>query len=152
MAGWSGFGDIFSDSKDKKFEMWDDLGDVFGDSSKGEAANIEQMYGDSGGTGFLGKTNKLTGESTQGWGMPAIQGLTSAANAYLGYQQLQLGKSQLAQNKKIFNLNFTNQAQTLNTQLEDRQRSRVASSAGGSSQAESVDSYMSKNAIKTKGI
>ena len=102
--------------------------------------------------GFFDTSNSATGEKTQGWGMPAIQGVGALANAYLGYQQLQLGKSQLAQNKKIFNLNFGAQAQTLNTQMEDRQRARVASAGSGSGSLDSVDSYMAKNAIKTKGI
>ena len=158
MAGWTGFGDILSDSKDKKFEMWNGFGDVFGDtsiakSSDGEPLNIQDTMGtDTGGIGFLNKFNNKTGETTQGWGMPAIQGVGALANAYLGYQQLQLGKSQLEQNKKIFNLNFGAQAQTLNTQMEDRQRARVASAGSGSSRLDSVDAYMSKNAIKTQGI
>ena len=102
--------------------------------------------------GFFDKFNPATNEKIQGWGMPAIQGVGALANAYLGYQQLQLGKSQLEQNKKIFNLNFGAQSQTLNTQMEDRQRARVASAGSGSGSLDSVDSYMSKNAIKTKGI
>ena len=102
--------------------------------------------------GALDKSNRTTGEISQGWLSPAIQGVGALANAYLGYQQLQLGKSQLEQNKKIFNLNFGAQSQTLNTQMEDRQRARVASAGSGSSSLDSVDTYMSKNAIKTKGI
>lgn len=100
--------------------------------------------------GFLDKFNSATGEKTQGWGMPAIQGIGGLANAYLGYQQLQLGKSQLEQNKKIFNLNFGAQSQTLNAQMEDRQRARVSATRGVGT--ESVEDYMNKNAIKTKGI
>lgn len=79
-------------------------------------------------------------------GMNVFSGL---AGAYLGWQQFNLAKDQLAQNKKIFNLNFANQAQSVNTQLEDRQKARVA--AGGSAY-ESVGSYMEKNAVKQKGL
>lgn len=78
-----------------------------------------------------------------------VQGLTGLAGAYLGYQQMNLAKDQLAQNKKIFNLNFENQAKTVNTQLEDRQRARVASNAGA---YQSVGDYMDQNQVSTKGI
>jgi hypothetical protein len=77
------------------------------------------------------------------------QGLTGLASAYLGFQQINLAKDQLAQNKKIFNLNFGNQAQSVNTQLEDRQRARVASNSTG---YQSVGEYMDKNKVSTKGL
>lgn len=115
--------------------------------------NGDLSFEQSGWEKFTGSALSKGGpDGKQGWASPVISGLTGAASAYLGYQQMKLGKSQLEQNKKIFNLNFSNQAQSINTQLEDRQRSRVAGSAGGSSQAESVESYMAKNAIKSKGI
>jgi hypothetical protein len=79
-------------------------------------------------------------------GMGAFSGL---AGAYLGFQQLNLAKDQLSQNKKIFNLNFQNQAADVNRNLEDRQRARVASN---SSAYESVDSYMNKNKVNGKGL
>lgn len=79
-------------------------------------------------------------------GIGALSGLTSA---YLGWQQFNLAKDQLAQSKKIFNLNFGAQAQSVNTQLEDRQRARVASNPTA---YQSVGDYMSKNAVKTTGI
>ena len=104
------------------------------------------------GRGFFNKQNSITGETTQGWGMPAIQGIGALAGSYLGYQQLKLGQSQLEQNKKIFNLNFGAQAQTLNTRMEDRQRSMISSAGTGADKLESVDAYMAKHAIKTQGI
>lgn len=100
--------------------------------------------------GLFTKTDSATGLTTKGslaTGMDIFGGL---ASAYLGWQQFNLAKDQLAQNKKIFNLNFANQAQSVNTQLEDRQRARVASSSTGA--YESVGSYMDKNAVKQKGI
>ncbi len=78
-----------------------------------------------------------------------VGALSGIASAYLGWQQMNLAKNQLEQNKKIFNLNFQNQAQSVNTQLEDRQRARVASNAGA---YESVGSYLDKNSVKSKGI
>ena len=112
----------------------------------------KMQFGGGSGRGFLDKFNPDTKEVTQGWGMPAIQGISAAAGAYLGYQQLKLGQSQLEQNKKIFNLNFGAQAQTLNTRMEDRQRSLVGAAEGTNRNVESVDSYLSKHAIKTQGI
>jgi hypothetical protein len=68
-------------------------------------------------------------------------------SAYLGYKQLGQAEKQLKQNKMEFKSNFNNQAQLLNTQMEDRQAARVASNATG---YQSVGSYMDKN--KVKGI
>lgn len=79
-------------------------------------------------------------------GIGALSGLTSA---YLGWQQFNLAKDQLAQNKKIFNLNFGQQAQSLNTALEDRQRARVASNPGS---YQSVGDYMAQNQFSTQGL
>lgn len=129
-------------------EEFNGLEDMYGTGTYNQMGGNQDGKGSGWFDGFLDRYNKDTKETKQGWGMPAIQGLTSATGAYLGYQQLQLGKSQLEQNKKIFNLNFGNQAQTLNTQMEDRQRARVASGE----KVDSVDDYMSKHAIKTKGI
>lgn len=67
--------------------------------------------------------------------------------AYLGHQQLGIAKKQLAENKLQYRTNFNNQAQVLNTQMEDRQRARVASNSTG---YQSVSDYMSKN--KVNGI
>ncbi len=79
----------------------------------------------------------------------AVDAFSGLAGAYLGFQQMNLAKDQLEQNKRIFNLNFANQAQTVNTQLEDRQRARVASNPDA---YESIDSYMNRNRVSSKGI
>ena len=78
----------------------------------------------------------------------AASGLSNLAGAYLGFQQLNLAQDQLAQNKKIFNLNFQNQAQSINTQMEDRYRAKLAAGE----QIAPLEEYMSKNALKTTGI
>lgn len=134
-----------------------DLGNLDGVSSPSgfEGIKLPSSLGEGG--GFLNKlkdllitkTDSKTGLTTKGLetGIGIFGGL---ASAYLGWQQFNLAKDQLAQNKKIFNLNFANQAQMVNTQLEDRQRARVASSSTGA--YESVSSYMDKHAIKQKGI
>lgn len=100
-------------------------------------------------TRWFGGVDGKTGTASNGYiptGMAAFSGL---AGAYLGFQQMNLAKQQLDQNKKVFNLNFQTQAAGVNRDLEDRQRARVASN---SSAYESVGSYMDKNSVKSKGI
>ncbi len=100
-------------------------------------------------TKWLGGTN-AQGMQTNGIipvGIGALSGLTSA---YLGWQQFNLAKDQLAQNKKIFNLNFGAQAQSVNTRLEGRYRERAA--AGENTGYSSIGDYMDKHGVKTKGI
>lgn len=91
--------------------------------------------------GFLGNTE--TG--TKGWGMPALAFANSAFNVWSGLEKLDLGKQQLAENQRQFNLNFGNQAQLTNTRLRDRQQARFNRNPGV---YESPDIYMSKNAVK----
>lgn len=87
------------------------------------------------------------GVQSMGWAAPAV-GLSSAL---LGYQQgretQQIARDNLKESQRQFNLNYGAQRQNLNTELEDRQRARVAS-AGGSGAYESVDSYMNRNRIR----
>lgn len=94
---------------------------------------------------FMPKINANTGKmESLGWGMPALQGLSSLGNLYLGMKNYGLAKDQLRTQKDQFNRNYENQKQLLNTRMEDIQRTE----AGGSSKAESVESYMARNRIK----
>lgn len=94
---------------------------------------------------FMPKINPETGKmETMGWGMPVLQGLSSLGNLYLGMKNYGLAKDQLRTQKDQFNRNYENQKQLLNTRMEDIQRTE----AGGSSKAESVESYMARNRIK----
>lgn len=88
--------------------------------------------------GFLGKNGQ------QGWGNLALGAAQGIGGAYMGMKQYGLAKDALAQSQDQFNKNYGAQRQTLNTQLEDRQRARVAASAG---QAESVADYMARNRL-----
>lgn len=102
-------------------------------------------FGSKAANSFMPKINPETGKmNTLGWGMPALQGLSSLGNLYLGMKNYGLAKDQLRTQKDQFNMNYNNQKQLLNTQMEDRQRTE----AGGSSKAESVESYMARNRIK----
>ncbi len=99
-------------------------------------------------TKWFGGTN-ANGTGTNGI-IPGVVGAgLGLASAWTGFQQLNLAKDQLKQNKDIFNLNFMNQAKSINTSLEDRQRARVASNAGA---YQSVGDYMKKNSVNDKGI
>lgn len=94
-------------------------------------------------SGIIGGTN-ADGSKFDGWGSPAI-GLLQALNAFsMGNRQLKLHKTMLDDARKQFAMNYGAQRQTLNTQMEDRQRTLVASNP----KHESVESYMARNRIK----
>lgn len=93
--------------------------------------------------GVLGQTDK-NGIYQQGWGGLALGAAQGLGSLYLGMQQYNLAKDSLATSKAQFERNFANQVKTTNTNLEDRQRARVASNGGA---YESVDSYMNKNRV-----
>ena len=80
-----------------------------------------------------------------GWGGLALGGLQALMGGWMGMKQYGIAKDTLKEGKRQFNKNYTAQASTINTQLEDRQRARVASNAGA---YESVTPYMDKNRIK----
>jgi hypothetical protein len=92
---------------------------------------------------FFGSTNK-NGMRSDGWGGLAIGGAQALSSAFLGMKQYQLAQQALSENKRQFSLNFDNQRKTINTELEDRQRARVASNAGA---YQSVGDYMQKNGV-----
>ena len=94
---------------------------------------------------FMPKINPETGKmETMGWGMPALQGISSLGNLYLGMKNYGLAKDQLRTQREQFNMNYNNQKQLLNTQMEDKARAR----ASANHNAESVESYMARNRIK----
>lgn len=85
------------------------------------------------------------GTTTQGWGGLALGAAQGLGNLWLGSQQLSMGKDALKEGKRQFNINNKNQTSLINTQMEDRQAARVASSRTGA--YESVGSYMNKNQL-----
>lgn len=93
---------------------------------------------------LLGYTNQ-NGIQQQGWGGLAL-GLASAlGNSYMGMMQYGLAKDALKQQQRQFDINFGAQRQLVNSQLEDRQRARVASNPEA---YQSVDEYMNQNRIR----
>ena len=85
------------------------------------------------------------GIGQQGILAPAISGLTSIANGYLGMKQLGLAQDQFNFQKDAFNKNWAAKKATTNSALEDRQRARVASNSGA---YQSVGDYMNQYGIK----
>ena len=94
--------------------------------------------------GFLGGTN-ANGTKSNGWGGAAFGLIQGLGSAYMGMKQYGLAKEQLQFSKDAFNKNYAAQRQTMNTQLEDRQRARVAANP---SAYQSVGDYMAKNGIQ----
>lgn len=86
------------------------------------------------------------GTTSLGWAAPTIGIAQAIMGGINGNRQLGLAEDNLKEGKRQFNLNYGAQRQTTNTQLEDRQRARVASNPGGG--YESVDSYLEKNRIR----
>lgn len=71
----------------------------------------------------------------------SINAATGVANAYLGYQSLELSKDQFGFAKNSFNVNLANQAQLINNEMENRQRARLETGGayGGDSAALQAD-------------
>lgn len=92
-------------------------------------------------TDWLGSTNAQTGMTTPGVLPTAVSSLSGLSDIYFGLKQYGLAKDQFRENRRQFNLNFDAQRNLTNSQLEDRQKARVASNPG---RYESVSSYMNK--------
>ena len=104
----------------------------------------------------------IGGEGTPGTGIPetggginlaglgsGLQGLAGLATAWAGLQGIKLGKDQLQFTKGVTNRNLANQAQTVNTNLEDRQQRRASASGAG---YQSVADYMKRNQVNGGAI
>ena len=87
------------------------------------------------GDGFFGKNSVLggvdeRGVKSMGWA-PAALGIGQAIFGGLQGQKTQkLAQSQFKEGQRQFDLNYNAQRDTINTNLEDRQRARVASNPG----------------------
>lgn len=97
------------------------------------------------GNSLFGGAN-ADGTVSTGWAAPAVGIAQAVMGGINGRRQLGLAEDSLKQSKREFDLNYGAQRQTTNTQLEDRQRARVASSPGGG--YESVSTYLDKNRIR----
>ena len=93
---------------------------------------------------FLSMESFLGGNGTPGWGGAALGAASGLMNGFMGMQNYNLAKQQLAFQKQAYEKNLANQTKMTNTALEDRQRARVASNAGA---YQSVSDYMRQNGI-----
>lgn len=116
-----------------------------------QAGNIIGDTGNSGMFGDLfsrqsmfGGTNGKTGVSTGGWAPVALGAGQALFGALQGNKATKLAENQFKESVRQFDLNFNAQRKSINTELEDRQRARVASNAGA---YEPVSDYLKKNAV-----
>ena len=89
-------------------------------------------------SGFLGS------DGNQGWGGMALGALGSLGGAFMSMQNYNLARDTLKSSQDQFAKNYAAQRQVLNTQMEDRQRARVAANPAN----ESVESYLGRNRIQ----
>lgn len=94
-------------------------------------------------SGFLGSRD-ANGMQTQGWGGLALGAAQGLMNGFLGMKQYGLAKKQFNFQKDAWNQNMANQKKTINTQMEDRQRARVAANPTA---YQSVGDYMNQNRL-----
>lgn len=119
-----------------------DLGSVLGNAPALRTPGVMDKLGGLF-EGFAG-TRNADGSGSTGWGMPVIQGASALMNGFMGMKNYGLAKKQFEFSKDMALKNLENQTKTINTQMEDRQRARVASNPGA---YQSVDAYM-----KEKGL
>ncbi|MBO6276934.1 MAG: hypothetical protein J6N20_05800 [Pseudomonas sp.] len=93
---------------------------------------------------LFGGTDPNTGISTGGWAPVALGAGQAIFGALQGNKATKLAENQFKESVRQFDLNFNAQRKTINTELEDRQRARVASNSGA---YQSVSDYLKKNAV-----
>jgi len=86
----------------------------------------------------------MGGKDSAGIVPTGIGAFNVGMNAWLGMEQLDLAKENMAFQKEAFNKNYTNQVSLLNTQMEDRQRAMYKSNPNA---YEDPDSYMDRNRL-----
>lgn len=118
-----------------------------GTAQAGAGSWLSSLFADGGmfsGKSMFGDVDTKTGVRSMGWAPTALGVGQAIMGGIQGNKAMGLAQDQLKEGKRQFNLNYNAQKQTTNTQMEDRQRARVASSPGA---YESVDSYMTKNKV-----
>lgn len=107
--------------------------------------NIGERIGDwARNSGFIGTRDDITGQMSQGWGGLAFGAAQALMNGLMGMRQYGLARRQFDFQKNAWNQNMANQRRTVNTQMEDRQRARVAANPTA---YQSVGEYMNQNRL-----
>lgn len=119
-------------------------------AASGGFQSLAGLFGGNSQGGGLFSRNSIFGGTdskgltTSGWA-PVALGLGQAIfGGIQGNKAQKLAESQFKEGKRQFDLNYGAQRQSINTNLEDRQRARVASNPGA---YQSVSDYMNKNRI-----
>ena len=99
----------------------------------------------AGSPGFFSWDRAMGTEGRAGWAPTAFQGLQAFGGVYSAIQGAKAAKNLLSFQKQAYRQNFNQQAQTLNTAMQDRQAARRSYS----SEYQDVDSYMKQNALKS---
>lgn len=89
-----------------------------------------------------------------GAGAQGLSALGSLVQAYNGYKQIQLGRDAFNFSKSAYNQDTANQSRLVNSELEDRQKSRISSTGNNNAGGvyESLGSYMNKNRVSANPI
>lgn len=107
--------------------------------------NIGDRIGDwARNSGFIGTRDPISGQMSQGWGGLAFGAAQALMNGLMGMRQYGLARRQFDFQKNAWNQNMANQRRTVNTQMEDRQRARVAANPTA---YQSVGEYMNQNRL-----
>ena len=95
--------------------------------------------------GFFSWDRAMGTQGQAGWAPTAFQGLQAFGGVYSAIQGAKAAKNLLNFQKQAYRQNYNQQAQTLNTAMQDRQASRRSSS----NQYQDVGSYMQQHELKS---
>ena len=95
--------------------------------------------------GFFSWDRAMGTQGQAGWAPTAFQGLQAFGSVYGAIQGARAAKNLLNFQKQAYRQNYNQQAQTLNTAMQDRQASRRSSS----NQYQDVGSYMQQHDLKS---
>ena len=95
--------------------------------------------------GFFSWDRAMGTQGQAGWAPTAFQGVQALGGVYSAIQGAKAAKNLLNFQKKAYRQNYNQQAQTLNTAMQDRQAARRSYS----NQYQDVDSYMQQHALKS---
>ena len=95
--------------------------------------------------GFFSWDRAMGTQGQAGWAPTAFQGVQALGGVYSAIQGAKAAKDLLNFQKKAYRQNYNQQAQVLNTAMQDRQAARRSYS----SEYQDVDSYMKQNELKS---
>ena len=122
--------------------------DLSGLATGASAADLSKVFPSFNGAGgastsFMDKMLGYEGKNgyVPGWGGMALSAASGIGQSLMSMKQYGLMEDQLKEQKRQFDINYAMQKKSFNSQVEDRQRARVASNPGA---YESVTDYMKK--------